>query len=558
MKKIIIVLMGLLTILGCLDHKKDEVVKMERTSSNMHIAPFVWEGANLYFLLTDRFYNGDPTNDVHFGRDENPAKLRGFEGGDIRGVIQKIEEGYFTDLGVNAIWMTPIVEQIHGGTDEGTGKTYGFHGYWAKDWTTLDPNYGTKEDLKLLVEIAHNRGIRIILDAVVNHTGPVTEKDPVWPDDWVRTGPPCSFDNFENTVSCTLVANLPDIRTESDNDVELPLELVEKWKSEGRYDKEMAELNVFFERTGYPRAPRFYIIKWLTDYIVEFGIDGYRADTVKHTEEYVWQEFKTECDYAFSQWKQNDPDKVLDDNPFYLVGEVYGYNISNGKYFNFGDKNVNYFDGSFQSLINFEFKSNARGGYEQLFSKYSDILNKDLKGFGVLNYMSSHDDSSPFDATRRKPYATATKLLLTPGTSQIYYGDESARSLVVDGADGDANLRSYMNWEDIEKNPKTQNILRHWQKLGQFRAKHPAIGAGTHQMITQRPYVFYRSFYKGDYEDLVVVGLNLNKGTKTLDVSKIFKDGEVLRDAYSNQEINVKNGNAVVNSEFNIVLLERK
>lgn len=543
--------MSISSLLNCQEEKK------VNTSEEKLQAPFVWEGANLYFLLTDRFNNGDSSNDINFNRNEETAKLRGFEGGDIKGVIQKIEDGYFTNLGVNAIWMTPIVEQIHGGTDEGTGKTYGFHGYWAKDWTNLDPNFGTKEDLKQLVEVAHRKGIRIVLDAVVNHTGPVTDKDPVWPDDWVRTGPACSFDNYENTVTCTLVVNLPDIKTENNTAVELPPQLVEKWKNEGRYEKELASLDTFFERTGYPRAPRFYIIKWLTDYITEFGIDGYRVDTVKHTEEYVWQEFKTECDYAFAQWKNNNPEKVLDDNNFYLVGEVYNYNISNGKYFDFGDKKVNYFDNSFHSLINFEFKSNAKGNYEQLFSKYSEILNGDMKGFGTLNYLSSHDDGSPFDANRRQPYATATKLLLAPGTSQIYYGDESARILKVEGANGDANLRSFMNWDDIEKNPKTQNVLKHWQKLGQFRANHPAIGAGTHQMITQSPYVFYRSFYKKDYEDLVVVGLNLNKGNKILDVSKIYKDGEELRDAYSDQIIKVSDGNAIVNSEFNIVLLER-
>ncbi len=543
--------MSISSLLNCQEEKK------VNTSEEKLQAPFVWEGANLYFLLTDRFNNGDSSNDINFNRNEETAKLRGFEGGDIKGVIQKIEDGYFTNLGVNAIWMTPIVEQIHGGTDEGTGKTYGFHGYWAKDWTNLDPNFGTKEDLKQLVEVAHRKGIRIVLDAVVNHTGPVTDKDPVWPDYWVRTGPACSFDNYENTVTCTLVVNLPDIKTENNTAVELPPQLVEKWKNEGRYEKELASLDTFFERTGYPRAPRFYIIKWLTDYITEFGIDGYRVDTVKHTEEYVWQEFKTECDYAFTQWKKNNPEKVLDDNNFYLVGEVYNYNISNGKYFDFGDKKVNYFDNSFHSLINFEFKSNAKGNYEQLFSKYSEILNGDMKGFGTLNYLSSHDDGSPFDANRRQPYATATKLLLAPGTSQIYYGDESARILKVEGANGDANLRSFMNWDDIEKNPKTQNVLKHWQKLGQFRANHPAIGAGTHQMITQSPYVFYRSFYKKDYEDLVVVGLNLNKGNKILDVSKIYKDGEELRDAYSDQIIKVSDGNAIVNSEFNIVLLER-
>jgi len=552
MQKAIIILMGLLTMLGSQDPKKEKTIPEKQET------PFVWEGANLYFLLTDRFCNADPSNDVNFDRTKKSAKLRGFEGGDIKGVIKKIEEDYFTALGVNAIWLTPIVEQIHGGTNEGSGMTYGFHGYWTKDWTNLDPNFGTKADLKKLVEVAHSKGIRIVLDAVVNHTGPVTDKDPVWPDDWVRTGPPCTFDNFEDTVTCTLVANLPDIKTESNDNVELPPQLVEKWKDEGRYEKEMAELNAFFKRTGYPRAPRFYIIKWLTDYITEFGIDGYRADTVKHTEAYVWQEFRTECDYAFAQWKKNNPDKVLDDNSFYLVGEVYGYNISNGKYFDFGDKKVNYFNDSFNSLINFELKSDAKGGYEQLFSKYSNMLNNELKGYGVLNYMSSHDDSGPFDALRKKPYETATKLLLAPGTSQIYYGDESARPLVVKGAYGDANLRSFMNWSDIENDPKTQDILKHWQKLGRFRVKHPAIGAGTHQMITQNPYVFYRSFYKDGYKDLVVVGLNLRKGTKTLDVSKVFKNGKKLHDAYSDQNIQVKNGKAVINSEFNIVLLEEK
>ena len=551
MYKLTIALLSIMAIFACNEDKKQENIMNDQET------PFVWEGANLYFLLTDRFNNGDSSNDVNFERNEEAGKLRGFEGGDIKGVIQKMEEGYFTDLGVNAIWMTPIVEQIHGYTDEGTGKTYGFHGYWTKDWTNLDPNFGTKADLKKLVEVAHSKGIRIVLDAVVNHTGPVTDKDPVWPDDWVRTGPTCAFNNYENTVTCTLVANLPDIKTENHDEVDLPPQLVEKWKSEGRYEQEMASLEAFFNRTGYPRAPRFYIIKWLTDYITEFGIDGYRADTVKHTEEYVWQEFRTECDYAFAEWKKNNPEKVLDDNNFYLVGEVYNYNISNGKYFDFGDKKVNYFDKAFNGLINFEFKSNANGSYENLFSKYSNLLHNDLKDYGVLNYLSSHDDGGPFDASRKRPMEAGTKLLLAPGASQIYYGDESARSLVVEGANGDATLRSFMNWNEIENDSITQKVLSHWQKLGQFRAKHPAIGAGTHQMITQKPYVFYRSFYKNEYEDLVVVGLSLNKGTKTLDVSKIFKDGENLQDAYSGQEVKVVNGKAIVKSEFNIVLLER-
>jgi alpha-amylase len=559
MRKSFILLTIVAMAFNCKNQPNPEEIAENVVEPSGTVAPFVWEGANLYFLLTDRFNNGDTSNDVNFDRTEETAILRGFEGGDIKGVTQKVKEGYFTDLGINAIWMTPIVEQIHGGTDEGTGVTYGFHGYWAKDWTRIDPSYGTKEDLHELVKEAHNRGIRIVLDAVINHTGPVTDKDPVWPYDWVRTDKQCAYDNYQNTVSCTLVANLPDIRTESNDNVDLPPQLVEKWKAEGRYEQEVKELDEFFERTGNPRAPRFYIMKWLTDYITEFGVDGYRCDTVKHTEPFVWEEFKKECDYAFSEYKKNNLEKVLDDNDFYLVGEVYNYGISSGKIFDFGDKKVNYYDDMFSQQINFEFKWNSKEmDYEKLFKRYSTILNSELKDHGVLNYLSSHDDGSPFDPMREKPFETANKLLLSPGTSQVFYGDESARILKVEGAEGDANLRSTMNWSAISNEEEIKLIMEHWQKLGKFRARHPAIGAGIHQMITSQPYYFYRSYQEGDFKDLVVIGLEVHKGPKSIDVSKIFKEGDLLHDAYSGVTAQVENGRVTIDSEFDVVLLEKK
>ena len=519
-------------------------------------APFIWEGANLYFLMTDRFYNGDESNDVNFERNKPTGTLRGFEGGDIRGIIKKLDEGYFESLGINAIWFTPIVEQIHDGVDEGTGLSYGFHGYWTRDWTTLDPNFGTKEDLGELVEKAHAKGIRILLDGVINHTGPVTETDTVWPEDWVRTGLVCDYTGFNGTTACSLVENLPDIKTESTSNVELPDFLADKWKAEGRYEKEMSQLDAFFKRTGYPKAPKYYIMKWLTDYITEFGIDGYRADTVKHTDVEVWRDFKIQCEYAFETWKKNNPGKVLDDNAFYSIAEVYDYEISGGQIFDFGDKKVNYFENGFDNMINFEFKTDARKDYEFMFSKYSDKLNKDLQGYSVLNYISSHDDGAPFDAKRQKSIESATKLLLTPGISQVYYGDETARSLIVEGAIGDANLRSFMNWEDVESNPETQQVLLHWQKLGQFRRNHPSIGAGIHQQLSDMPYTFSRSFTKGDFVDNVVIALDVPAGQKEIKVTPIFKDGDNLKDFYSGKIVTVTNGIAGIDTEFGFVLLE--
>lgn len=548
--KNIFLIICLIAFLGCKESNSKKLVETKPTQKE-----FVWEGANIYFLLTDRFYNGDKSNDLNFNRTKETGKLRGFEGGDIKGITQKIKEDYFTKLGINAIWMTPIVEQIHDGTDEGTGLSYGFHGYWAKDWTKIDPNFGTKEDLKELIEIAHSKGIRILLDAVINHTGPVTEKDPVWPSDWVRTVPKCTYDNFKNTTQCTLVENLPDIKTESNENVTLPPQLVSKWKAEGRYEQEVKELDAFFERTGHPRAPRFYIMKWLTDYITEFGIDGYRVDTVKHTEEFVWQEFKVACDYAFDQYKKNNVRKVLDDNDFYLVGEVYNYAISHGKAFDFGDKRVNYFDKAFNSLINFEIKWNAKQMKEKdVFHKYDSLLRGNLKGYGILNYMTSHDDGQPFDKERKMPYQTATMLLLTPGTSQVYYGDESARDLTIEGTVGDATLRSFMNWDDLQ-NKETQEILTHWQKLGQFRANHPAVGAGVHHLISEANGLV---FSRVRNDDKIIAGINLSEGEKSIDVSSIFNDGDILQDFYSETDAVVKNGKIIITNDNNIILLQYK
>jgi len=522
--------------------------------------PFLWDNANIYFLLTDRFMNGDPDNDIQFGRTGETAVMRGFQGGDLAGVIRKIESGYFDELGITALWMTPWVEQIHGSTDEGTGTTYGYHGYWARDWTSLDPNFGTHEELAKLVETAHRHGIRIVMDVVINHTGPVTPQDPVWPDEWVRTSPPCRFNDYESSVRCTLVENLPDIRTGSDAEVDLPPVLLEKWEREGRLDQELAELDAFFERTGYPRAPRYYIIKWLTDFVREYGIDGYRLDTTRHVEESVWKELHAEASRAFEDWKTEHPELVLDDTPFWMVGEVYGYGLWSGRTFDFGDTAVDYFDYQINSLINFAFKGDANQDYEQLFSSYSDQLRGPLKGCGVLNYLTSHDDPSPFDKERARPMEAATKLLLSPGAAQVYYGDESCRNLIIEGASGDATLRGPMNWEQLEENGtvngyRVGEVRDHYAKLGRFRKEHPAVGAGEHRMISRSPYVFSREFAAGTYSDQVVVALGLDPGSKTIPVGGVFGEGTLLTDHYSGSGVRVTNGSVTLDTPWDLVLL---
>jgi alpha-amylase len=533
--------LGALFLSGCSAEAPDPDARGRDIGSAEAADPEVfWNNATVYFLLTDRFQNGDPTNDLALGRAQDGAVLRSFQGGDLAGVLWKLEEGYFDALGVDAIWMTPFVEQIHGSVDEGTGKTYGFHGYWTRDWTAVEPALGTEDDLRALVDAAHRRGIRVLMD--------------------VRTGPRCVYRDYTTTVDCTLVDNLPDILTDRDDPVELPRPLIEKWEQEGRLDQELAELDTFFERSGYPRAPRYYIMKWLTDWVRELGFDGYRVDTAKHFEEAVSAELKQEAEQAFADWKEAHPDQVLDGLPFYMMGEVYNYDLNNGRYFDFGgDQTVDFFDYGYDGLINFGFKREAGGSLDDLFTRYSAALGEgDLRGVAILNYISSHDDGSPYDPDREDPIGAATRLLLAPGGAQIYYGDELARPLRVEGAEGDANLRSVMNWEDLEGGGTTNETLEHWQKLGQFRRAHPAVGAGEHRRLQTEPYIFSRTLETDELFDRVLVAMDQGEGSKTIPVFGAFPDGTELMDAYSGETGTVTNGEISLVTESGLVLLSER
>ena len=521
-------------------------------------AYFDWDAANVYFLLTDRFKNGDLSNDTIIKRERPTGVLRGFEGGDFAGVMEKIESGYFNDLGINAIWMTPIYEQIHDGVDEGTGFSYGFHGYWAKDWTAVEPSLGTLEEYKLLVQKAHEKGIRVIMDVVLNHTGPVTPMDPQWPDSWVRTGPVCSYKDQSTAMTCTLTDNLPDLRTDSKEEVDLPPHLIKKWKSEGRYEQEIAELEDFFKKSGLKRTPANYVIKWITDYARETGVDGFRVDTVKHVEQTVWQTLADQAKRAYEDYKNENQDQLLHDDEFFILGELYGYQVSGGREYDFGDTKVDFFDYGFDAMISFGMKYKANVPYDVLFKTYDHYRDSlvaanpdDTASF--MNYISSHDDGQPFDPERERAFEAGTKLLLTTGMSQVYYGDETARSLVIPDAMGDATLRSNMNWDSI-----SQDVLVHWQKLGKFRIAHPSVGAGNHQELSndRGGVIAARTYNKNDFKDQVIIGAGLSDGNRSVKVDKVFPDAQKLTNAYTGNQLDVVDGSVNVEVQNGVFLLE--
>ena len=146
---------------------------------------FDWRNATVYFVLTDRFANGDRTNDDQGQGEYDPSTVARYSGGDLQGLIDRLD--YVQGLGATAVWITPPVAnqwwdplQVYGWVSGGTlgdFKHHAYHGYWALDFTRLDRNMGTADELKAFVDGAHQRGMRVILDVVMNHPGYATGAD---------------------------------------------------------------------------------------------------------------------------------------------------------------------------------------------------------------------------------------------------------------------------------------------------------------------------------------------------------------------------------------------
>lgn len=544
---------------------------------------FEWDNATVYFVLTDRFLDGDSSNNHAYGREldqnGNPYpdyqnKVATYHGGDFQGLTDKVNEGYFTSLGVNAVWITQPFEQANGWIGGEGFRHYPFHGYYAQDYTEVDDNLGSEDDLKTFIDTAHEHGIRVVFDIVMNHPGYESMKDmndhnfgelnagwedyyynrseseahydtydnylntnssdwqDWWGPDWVRKDGLLGYDQGGSDDKTLSLAGLPDFKTESTQHVEVPTFLQEKWGPE-KTAEEKAELQAFFNRTGKQPTVRNHLIKWITDWVREYGIDGFRVDTAKHVQLEAWDELKVESNIALQEWKDNNPDKKLDDNDFWMTGEVWGHGVGKSEYF----------DNGFDSVINFDFQKSLQPNLSNLEAIYSDYANKinSDPDFNVLSYISSHD-TTLFD--RSNMINGGTGLLLAPGAVQIFYGDEVQRKWM-DAPWDDMKSRSSMDWNNLN-----DQVLAHWQKIGQFRNNHLAIGAGQHKQIQSSPYAFSRTYN----DDKVVVAVGANDST-TINVSSVFSDGTSVRDFYTGDTSTVSNGQVTFDADANGVIL---
>lgn len=554
---------------------------------------FTWDNANVYFLLTDRFKNGNTANDHSYGRtlDKDGKPLDGwdtnpgtFHGGDFAGVTQSIEEGYFDNLGVNAIWISAPYEQTHGYCDSGKGFAhYSYHGYYVLDYTETDANFGTKEEFKTLVDTAHEHGIRVIMDIVMNHTGYNTVADMEqfgfgtlldgaldfkykltdvgevndhidyktsaedwgkwWSNDWIRSGLPGYTEGAGGDLTMSL-SGLPDFRTEQTKKVTIPPILKTKWTQEGTYKQKVAKYGDSNTVTGY-------LSTWLSEWVREYGVDGFRCDTAKHVDKASWNQLKQACVSALREWRSNNKGKAGADwkEDFWMTGEHWDHGVGYDTY---------YSEGGFDSMINFAVTGGgalASGSVANTYQGYADQINT-KEGFNVLSFMSSHDETLTRGDENTMLYNAAAFLLL-PGGVQIFYGDETNRPLypgvAFDGYGGSGHaLRSDMNWNNMDK-----TLLAQWQKVGQFRNKHVSIGAGANVKLSATSGVaFGRTYDKNGVTDqaAAVIGCNKNSSV-TVDVSTLWEDGSYVINTYDNSSSVVTDGKVTFNSGANGTIL---
>lgn len=449
---------------------------------------FDWDESVIYFMVTDRFFDGNESNNTASGAQTYGKDNAGlYHGGDFAGITQKLD--YLEDLGINTIWITPIVENIPGVTVTDTGKedvpyNAAYHGYWASDFTKLNPTLGTEEEFQTLIDQAHNRGIRIMVDIVVNHAGYDTDFA-----DMIRSGD----DIVSGSDQKDSLSNLPDFKTEDP-------------------------------------AVSAQLVKWQTQWVKDFGIDYFRVDTVKHVENDTWAELKNALTEV--------------DSDFKMIGEYAGGGYaSNGNTlgtgemdsdldFDFNDQATNFVKGNISSVESF------------LTSRNSVLNNTYMTG----QFLGSHDEDGfkkklldggmAEDAATAASMVAASLQITAKGQPVIYYGEEI----------GLTGLNNYpyqtnrydFDWSIVSNDNKT---YQHYKKMLSIRNAYTDVFArGDRKTILasdENGYDIVSRSYKGTK---LYVGLNIKDVAQTVEIPVSENNGTVLKDLYSGKTYTVSNG----------------
>jgi len=439
--------------------------------------PDDWHFAVLYNVMVDRFLDGDKTNTVKIVTNVL-HDLANWYGGDLAGIQQKLEDGYFTDLGINSLWISPVNRQPDSAYVEWIEpheKFSGYHGYWPIAAREVDPRFGTEAELKQIVDLAHSQNIKVILDFVSNH---VHEDHEYFQDhrDW--------FGNVK----------LPNGELN-----------IRNWSEETRLTSWFDD---FIPSYDYPSSPD--AIEQVVDdaiwWLETFNLDGFRQDAVKHVPHSFWKALTAEM-------KSKYPNKKL-----YQIGETFGSDELIYEYVNPGELDAQY---------NFAIYFNVRGVFaedESDFSNFNVLLNQNLSTYHPVNLMgnitSSHDQlrfigvadnqvtwgdncydrsfyNPPFPVQITSSYSKLANFhafnISIPGIPVVYYGEE----IGLMGSCDPGNRRPMRFDKDISGNEK--ELLHKIGQLNELRTKYPSLALGDLEILKAKgPLLILEKSYLGE------------------------------------------------------------
>lgn len=499
-----------------------QFVNIENGKPVTNNSSFSWYDGILYSLMIDRFANGDKSNDNPIVQDSLLPKAN-YNGGDLSGLIQKLQEGYFDSLGINTLWISPVYDNPNKAYRE-YPKPHrwfsGYHGYWPISSTEVDEHFGSLNDLKALIKIAHKHGIKVLLDFVSNH---VHKEHPFFNEhrDW--------FGKLE----------LPDGR--------LNLRL---WDEQ--------RLTTWFE----PYLPSFdYVhseealdtmtsnaVWWLR----ETGADGFRHDAVKHVPYVFWRELTRKL-------KKEFPDKII-----YQVGETFGNYDLVSSYVN---------NGQLSAQFNFNLYNIAQAAFIDTTVSFEELLKELHKTeyvYGPLhlmsNIMDSHDKNryiayadgdlqlwqwsaveegwnNPPKVDNPSSYKKAelyyAYMFGIPGLPVIYYGSEFGMS----GA-SDPDNRRPMRFGD-QLNNYEKEMLMDVRKIVKLRKNHTALRHGDFNCLIADENVL--AFVRSDFNERILVVINNSKFPQGVDIKlPAVYEANKLIDLISGKTVYPERDNATV------------
>lgn len=468
----------------------------------------------IYLIMPDRFANGDPSNDETNNTKEglNRKDKNGRHGGDIQGVIDNLD--YIADLGATAIWSTPMLED--------DCPTYSYHGYAISDYYKIDPRYGTNELYKEYVKKAKQKGLKVIMDFVPNHSG--TEyfwMNDLPSQDWINQFPKFTYSNHQKKTALDPYASKID----------------KKLNFEGWFDTTMADMNL-----KNPYVLKFFIQNaiWWVEYA---DLSGIRVDT------YPYSEYEPLATWAKS---------VMTEYPnFNIVVEAWQYESHEIAFWQRNSVNPFNYNSHIPTVMDFPLthalikgikeKSGWDTGIKRVYNVIAnDYLYPDPNS--IMIFAENHDTYRlmyEMESNRDKVNMVNAFLMTTRGIPQIYYGTEIG--MTGDKAkEGDGDIRRDFpgGWAGDKHNAfqsrtkqeaKTYDYMK---KLLNWRKSSPVIHTGKmmHYVPNDNIYVYFRY----NDTDKVMVVINANDTPKTLKTerfSQMLKGYSTATDVIKNKKL---------------------